>query len=915
MQAKLKTITSAGLLALCSAGWTPLFGQEAAPTPTPTPTPATTTTTSTTSQTEPVVMEAVSVEGFRSSLASAEEIKQNSQEFVDSIVASDIDKLPDINVSYALSRIPGIQVAHTFAGLGGNGAVTIDGLTQIENTIDGREVFTPGGLSGGGIGNGQRTFDYSQIPSQLVEGIDVYKTAAANQIEGGLVGTIDVRMRKPFDFGDGLHFGGSWGETYAGLDNESRPSYSGYFSDVEKTSIGKIGVMVSASLSDTPWREDDLGIGNPTSAPLVTTGVPTALIDSGYDTSTAWGTFKTIGLDGVVQWAPSDAFKFYAGVNIDQWRNTEAQTQFLVGLSAAQSVAGSGIMFPGSATATEAATFDNVTSSAYSDIRDLTDRMTTLFVGGGWHQGDWGVDFDVSHFESAYNFVNNGAFASVAIPSLTYHINGDIPSATVSGASMDDPSIYKIVQVFNRLYPATGDDTVGKLDLTYNVNNSFLSKILAGFRYSSTEQDDGATGLILGSYSLPATDNLISQHPGLFETAPIQNFFSGYAQPEVDQYLVPGYSLMRDPNALLQAYGDTTTTATTDNTVNPLSLFRITEDTLAFYVMPEYSFKLGTIVVDGNIGLRAVNTKDDLGGYQTVTPASESSTGKAIIGPIEIDKSYTDWLPSFNGRIEFTDKLYLRLAASKTITRPNFSSLSPSLTLNENPINPNANSGTQGNPNLQPIRSTNVDVSLEYYYTKDDMVYLTGFYKDVQGFIASTSYDEEYGGATYLISTSANLNPATIRGAEAGFQQFFSFLPEPFRGFGVQANVTYVESTTPSAIAGVTVPLTNLSRASYNLVGMYEHGPFSARIAYNWRSKYLTGVSYFVNAGLLDQDVRAYGDLDASINYNLTKNIEISLQGTNLTNTLRYQYWGSPEFPSNLYLDGITLMGTISYRF
>jgi hypothetical protein len=96
---------------------------------------------------------------------------------------------------------------------------------------------------------------------------------------------------------------------------------------------------------------------------------------------------------------------------------------------------------------------------------------------------------------------------------------------------------------------------------------------------------------------------------------------------------------------------------------------------------------------------------------------------------------------------------------------------------------------------------------------------------------------------------------------------------------------------------------------------MYEKGPFSARVAYNWRDKYVTGVSNFVNVGLLQQVVRAYGDLDASLNYAIRKNVEISVQGVNLTNSLRYQFWGSPQYPSNAYIDGMTLMGSVTVRF
>ncbi len=876
-------------------------------------------TTAPTTDTEPVRLDQFVVSGLRASLASAQEIKQSNQQVVDSIVATDINKLPDIDVSYALSRIPGIQVAHTFAGLGGNGAVTIHGLTQVENTLDGREIFTPGGASGGGIANGQRTFDYSQIPSALIAGIDVYKSAAANQVEGGLGGLIDVRLRKPFEFGDGVHAGAGVGGTYSSLDNQSRPNYNLFFSDTAKTGIGKVGILVSGSYNLVPWREDNIGVGNPVTGPgsktTVVTGTPTALVDNGYNLAASWGEFRTIGYNAELQWQPVDQLQLYAGVNHNQWSNIEDQVSLLIGLPEATAVPGSGTLFSGSTTALKSATFANVTGTSYSVIRDLKDRSTMIFAGGNWTSGNLALNFDVNHFVAAYGFYNNGIYGSAAIPSLTYDLSGTVPSAIVTGASLYDPSIYKAVQVINRLFPSQANSSAGKIDADYSLNQGLFTHILGGVRYAQTQQDNSNLGLFLGSYNIPAAQSGLGSFPGAWGPTPIQNFFTGYHEAQPSQYLsAANFSLYRDPAAMLKFFGDTTTTPETDGTINPLGFFKIKETTSAIYLMPKFAGHIGGLPFDGNVGLRAVETKEDLQGNQTVTAAAVSPTGKAIIGPIKLKSSYTDWLPSFNGRLKLTDKLYLRAAASKTITRPPFSNMSPSLTLNQNPINPAANAGSQGNPNLKPIRSTNFDASLEYYLSKDSVLYAAGFYKDVTGFIANMTAPQTYDGVTYQITTPANLNPAKIKGGEVGFHEFFTFLPAPFDGLGLQANYTLVESSTPSTIQGYNIPLTNLSRTSYNLVVMYEKGPFSARVAYNWRDKFVTGVSNFVNVGLLQQVVREYGDLDASLNYDVTKNIEVSVQGVNLTNSLRYQYWGSQQFPSNAYIDGMTLMASVTWK-
>ena len=900
MPKKTKPLPSTLLLALLSVGWSPLIGQ-------------TTTTTSADSKDKDTVvtLDSLEVTGLRGSLGAAAEIKLSNLQVVDSIVATDIDKLPDINASYALSRVPGVQLAHTFSGLGGNGAVTIRGLNQITNTIDGRQVITPGGIANGtaGVGVGQRNFDYSQIPASLIAGIDVYKTASAKELDGGLGGLVDVRMRKPFDFADGYGSGATIGTTYSELAHENEWSYNLFANASVMTGVGKIGVLVAYSDLTTPWREDAIGIGNPIPNPTVVAGDPTVLSSSGYNVNSSFGEFKTDGMNLVLQWQPSENWDFYAGYNPNRWRNIQDTAQFTTSLTAANSVPSSGVLFGGSSTAVRAATFTNVTGTAYGITRDLENKLEMYSGGGRYTNGDLTIKFDANHYTSSNRFYNNLVFASVSIPSLTYDLAGEIPSVQITGVSLQDPSVYKLSQVNYRLFPSNTEGNAARIDGEYNFDRGFFSKIFGGIRYATTTSDNYETGLFLGSYIIPASANTLNLYPGLWGPSPVQDFFTPYKQQQIPSYLVGKTEFMRDPNAFYKAYG-ATNTPDTSATVNKLSLFDIKETTTAIYLMPQFSTSMFGHAIEGNFGLRAVQTENDLNGFQ--------GTSSATAVPLNIQNSYWDYLPSFNGRMNLTDRLYLRAAASKTISRPNFGSMSPSLTLNANPVNPNLNSGAQGNPDLKPIRSTNFDVGLEYYFNKQDMVYVAGFYKDVEGFIASFSEPQVHDGVTYLISTSRNLNPAKIKGVEVGYQSFFTFLPAPWDGFGIQANYTYVNSSTPSTISGagrVTTPLTNLSEDSYNIILMYEKGPLSTRVAYNFRSTFITGFAYFVDTGLLNQQMEGYADLDASLNYQVTKNVSLAIQGVNLTNTLRYQDYGSKMVPSNIFTDGRQILATVTLRY
>jgi len=664
MQNKQNVMTRATLLVLLSAGW---MSAQVAPTPS---VPAE-------KDDQIVHLSTFTVTGLRGSLASAAEIKQNKMEFMDSIVASDIDKLPDINVSYALSRVPGVQLAHTFSGLGGNGAVTIHGLNQIVNTIDGREVVTPGGIANGtaGVGVGQRTFDYSQLPSALIAGIDVYKTSAANQIDGGLGGLVDVRMRRPFDFADGFGGGVTVGTTYSTLRDGIEQNYNLFANATRKTDMGKIGILFAISNITTPWREDAIGIGAPTPNTVVTTGISTALTSAGYTNSSAYGDFKTQGFNAVIQWQPTSNLQLYMGFNPNKWRNIQDTVQFSTSQPVSATVVGSGVMFDGSTTAVRSATFNNITGTAYGLIRDLENKLNMFNAGGRFSNGDLTVTFDANRYTSSNRFYNNLVFASVAIPSLTYNLGGDIPSVTISGVSLEDPSVYRLSQVNYRLFPSNTEGNAARVDAQYMLKSGFFTKVLGGVRYATTTSDNLPTGLFLGSFSIPSSANLLSMYPKMWRPSPIQNLFSGYPQTQFQQYWVSDPKLMRDANALYKAYNATNTPATSA-VVNPLSLFDIKETTTAFYAMPEFSGSVGGYHFDGNIGLRVVQTKENTGGYQGASAAT------AV--PLTLKSSYWDYLPSLSLRAKLSDQLYLRFAASKTITRPTFGSLSPSLTLNAN---------------------------------------------------------------------------------------------------------------------------------------------------------------------------------------------------------------------------------------
>ncbi|HEX8962637.1 MAG TPA: TonB-dependent receptor, partial [Rhodocyclaceae bacterium] len=280
------------------------------------------------------------------------------------------------------------------------------------------------------------------------------------------------------------------------------------------------------------------------------------------------------------------------------------------------------------------------------------------------------------------------------------------------------------------------------------------------------------------------------------------------------------------------------------------------------------------------------------------TPASPAPTGSA--------SRYVDTLPSANLRYELADGLYLRGAASKTLTRPDFNQMSPSVTLNLVQMN-----GSGGNPALRPVRSDNLDLAVERYFGKSSSIHLTAFNKRVDGFLITASNPEAYGGATYQVSRPQNANTADIRGAEIGYQQFYESLP----GFGLQANYTRVDSSTLDSTLHQTVPLQNLSKNSLNLIALYERGPASARLAWNWRDKFLSSVGNYPGVGAVPVYTRAYGWLDGSFGYRVTDKLTVSIEGNNLLRTVRRSYYGTESRPADAWINDRQIVLAASLRY
>ena len=814
-------------------------------------------------------LNAVVVVGTRESLESAESRKRNADQIMDSIVASDIGKLPDTNVADALQRVAGVQITQDS---GEGSTVAIRGLTEIETQLNGNTIFTAAGA---------RSLNFEDIPAELMAGVDVYKSPTSDQVEGGIGGIVDLRTHRPFDF-DGFKAAASAGKDYASLAGRSKPRVSGLLSDTWDTDIGKIGALIALSYQARPYRENYTEMSHP-EVNTAATGQPIN-VPIGEYYAYNYGTRSRIGVNGSLQWQPTRDLQFYLDSYLADFKSHSDTEAMYVNTSFGS--LGDVSLYPGT-NDFKSGTFYNVGVEPESFSQDLRDRTYQFALGGKWDHDPLLLSGNVSYTNSVHSQDFDELTLYGGAPSFTVNMATTVPTINYNGFNIADPNNFNYNTVnFYRAHN-TGAESTGRFDAEYDTQNSFFQTFKTGVRYADRTATNRSINDVRWSNS-SGTD-YFGQAAGV-----LPGLMQNTAFSDLGVWSVPNPNAVRDAASIFQLFGLGSLPG-----FDPLSVYNLKEKTAAGYAMTDFGTN-GTIPISGNFGVRAVHTQESVLGTQSLD---------GVISPLSKRSSYWDVLPTLNVQFDLTGDLQARLAASKTVTRPDFSQLSPSLTLTTY-----FHTGSAGNPDLRPMKANNYDASLGWYFNKGGYLYGDLFFKQVDGFIAYNTDLEEYYGQQFQISRPVNGNRGVIRGAELAYQQFFDFLPERFRGFGVQADYTYVDSNATGIIPGQSTPLENLSQNSYNAVLIYENHGVSARLAYNWRSHFLSS-TYYTNTSLEPIYMKSYGILDAYVGYDVSPNVTVALDVVNLLKKHMTSYYLRPTLPDEAYLEDRRIGMNVRVKF
>ena len=529
------------------------------------------------------------------------------------------------------------------------------------------------------------------------------------------------------------------------------------------------------------------------------------------------------------------------------------------------------------------ATLDDVTSRSENILTPEDEDLLLLNADAAWRFADnWEVRGKIGYSEATRE---RPEFRSVwqTDGEFSYDFSDRIfVGIGQSHADFADPNAFVANQSRFETFEIADEEFAVQGDLERFLNHDVLSAITAGFRFSEREKSqteyDGR---------ITVTAQRIPPSGAIAENLPVSDFFQGRNNSTiVRNWFVTNFdAVMADP--ILNPSGYSPPQVFTNS-------FVIQESTVAGYVQLDIDANLGGIDARGNIGTRVLSTDQTSNGFNLVA-------GSPVA--VSLDNDYTVALPSANIVLSPSDNIILRLATSRSLTRATLTQLQPG-----GSVAPTGRTARLGNPGLNPFTADQLDVSLEYYFAPESLVAFTYFYKDVDGFIANVTVDRminagtlidddgnDVSNAIFAVSQPVNGDSASVKGFEVSFQTPFTFLPEPLDGMGLFANYTYVDSQFEINFEGQTVStrLPGQSKSSYNVIGYFEKGRLSTRLAYSWRDEYLdqfrprdTERSNFIDA---------FGQFDLNIQYEVTDTITLTLDALNLLEEEQFRYGESRD--------------------
>ncbi len=869
-------------------------------------------------------LDTVTVSASRETQRDSIEVKRDASVIVDAVVNDEIGALPDNSVGETLERVAGVS-ADRFKGSASEISIRGMGPFLGFSTVNGREVSS---------GSGDRAVSFQQFPSELTNGVLVYKSQQADFVEGGISGVIELRTARPLDMKKRriqLEGRGNYQPNGDRADEGLGSRFSGSYLDQFDTAYGRVGVALGFATTDGSAPED-FYTASSSFRPCNSINANPSAITGGNCTYNANSSnpayfvpnqfsFRQLRTDdkrraftGALQWQPSDRWDIALDTQLSKRKSFEDRHDLVlaegrrgitpiemndqgaliryagngylenVGTIRNRDESYTGVGLSSSFKATESLTIngDVSYSKTHREQRDLSTRLrsNTRYGAGGRvaYVVDQSTDIPRVEFVNPIDLNDYDAFTTNGYARRQAEEREDEIKAARLDLTWDRYGTWHQFKIGGRI---SDHDRITDLE-----NNNNIDPLPAGAA--------GAALMMAGNANCRTGGDAVSDW----------GKGSGTNVNSWAQF---------DTRCLYQAF---TGSADLGPAADPRSAsdLDINERIYAAYAMGSFSGEWGATPVSGNLGVRVVRTNVESTGYRgdytltnTGTAAAPAYTLEPIPGSFDtvtMKHSYTDVLPSFNISAQMRPDLYLKGAVYKAIARSNIEDLGAGRTfvLDGNAATPEeALAGAiGGNPRLEPLQSWNLDLSLEYYQDQYTSYSLALYYKQLKaGAVAEAdnALNEEFviDGITYNVPVSQQGNSnekSYLRGFEVTANHAFTYLPGIWSGLGLQFNYNYAESNfkypDPSITDGVnyladfTDPagIVGLSRNTGSLSAYWEGEALSLRAAYKYRSGY-----FKPSSGTANRYVDDVGFLDLSATYNINKHWQLKAQAINVTNS------------------------------
>lgn len=801
------------------------------------------------------------VTGQRASDAASLRKKRDSDVTSEVVSANDVGKLPDQNVAEAARRLSGVSVA---TDKGEGRYLIIRGIEpNLANvTINNQTASAPEPTD--------RNVKLDDIPSGLIGSVTVIKTLTPDLDANAIAGQIDIDTVSAFDK-KGLFASarGAYG-VYQDSPRNARDadaSIGGTFGD------RKFGIVLAGNYSNRGFYSEDVLSGGR----QVVSGfdLPLEMDQRVYDPAIRTRKGAVVNFD----FRPNDDIKLYTRFLYSEFADRELRNRLRV-------------FFPGTAagytglTAAGGTINNGTTARRLLRNRQEITNTKTYSVGGDVNFGRVNVVLEGTHADSAKkdpirNEFEYRATAARGIGAAFVNGSGLLDSFVVNAAGLN-PANYTL-NSFQEVSRRAGEKLdQARLDVTVPIDGLGMgSTIKVGAKYLHRDRFNDQTGRQFVATGAAAARTFASDAVKFIGTT----FDGRYSFGPTLNYASAEAYVRANPTLFTVNANDQISRSTTSD-------YQVKETVTAGYGMITMKAADGDLTIIP--GVRVEHTKGETAAIVFRSGVTTLNSPFNSFG----EYSYTDFFPGLNLKYLFSDRLQGRAAVTTAIGRPPFVNLASTVT-----VDTGSNTVSQGNPNLEPQKSFNLDAGLEYYFRGEGGLSVAVFYKRITNPIFATTALNQSGTFGGIALTGATVNSfgngdkGSVKGVEFAVQKPFTFLPSPFDGFGVNANVTLTKSDLKVIGRTVKTPLVGQANTIASAQLYYEKYGVSTRLAYSYHSSYLDtdgGLNAADPTGLGDGYFGKLHSLDFRLGVRPAKFMELYFEANNLTDAEDYYFFRTP---------------------